>query len=90
MSTETAPTPKGSLRALARLIHFRSELAIVITLGAGAAAGAAARHVLPLDRGQAATFAAPASQSEQIPPSRQPAAGPTGLQPAASQPVDAR
>ena len=90
MSTATAPTPKAPLRALARLIQFRSEVAIAVALAAGAAAGAAARHVLPLDRGQAATLAAPANASEQLPPSRQPPARPGGLRPGASQAVGAR
>ena len=59
-----------SLRALARVIQFRSELAILVTLAAGAAAGAAARSVLAPAGGPPAVLAIPPDAARPLPPHR--------------------
>lgn len=94
MNAAPFPAPRRWLRAAARLIQFRSELAIGVALAAGVAAGAVARHVLPVSKSQAATFDAaldrrePASQH----PSqhRQRTSRPAGARPADPQAVDLR
>jgi len=54
------PTPRSSaLAAVARLIQFRSELAIVVVLAGGVLLGMVARQVLPVSSGPSAGIAAP-------------------------------
>jgi hypothetical protein len=54
------PTPGSSaLAAVARLIQFRSELAILVVLAGGVLLGALARQVLPVSIGPSAGIAAP-------------------------------
>ena len=90
MSRAPFATPRACLRGAARLIQFQSEVAIAVTLAAGVAAGVLARNVLPDNRGQAATLAAPADGSDQSPRHRQPPARPAGPRAAHAQAVDVR
>ena len=50
---------RQGLRAVARFIQFRSELAILAVLGAGVAAGTAGRYLLPVPPRPSAGFASP-------------------------------
>ena len=90
MNAWTFPALRRWLRAAARLIQFRSEVAIAVALAAGVAAGAVARHVVPANRSEAATPAAPADDPGQAAQHRQPPARPAGTRPAHPQSVDVR
>ena len=57
------------LYGVARLVQFRSELAIVIALAAGIGAGVVARHFLPVSLTPPATFAAPQPSADRHSPS---------------------
>ena len=61
MSTDSqARTPRSSaLASLARLIQFRSELAILAVLAGGVLFGAVVRQVVPVSPGPSAGIAAP-------------------------------
>ena len=55
------------LPRLTRLVQYRSELAIVITVGAGLAVEAAARHLRVAPGAPPAAFAAPAEGPRRLP-----------------------
>jgi hypothetical protein len=70
-----ATTTRSRLDALARLIQFRSELAILAVLAMGIGAGAVARMVLRGGLGPPAIIAAPSSDPATRPTSHNSAPG---------------
>jgi hypothetical protein len=77
------PTTSSCLHRAARVIQFRSELAIAVVLALGVAAGAAARRVLPLSPGPSAVIASPDDDAARRRPDRPPST-PAGTIPARS------
>jgi hypothetical protein len=75
---------------VARLIQFRSELAILAVLGGGVAVGAAVRQVLPVPKGPSAISASPLRDHREYTASPTSRTTPRPPKPASPQAVDPR